>query len=605
MTQNDIESQLLKLGEDWENDPGFVHAVLDQLDRDQLDSSTDAPNVSPLTTSNKKGLNMLKLNLIGLATSAAVIAALFFLYPASKLASAKSLSAAIRQAVEDVRSIHVIVYSENKATRQREAGLDMWLVPGQGFARISRDGSYFEIDNGTYQWSCEGEDILRSSSRLSEFDLGDLFPEASYERVPEEDVMIDGHELRCFSHKSIAPFEEGPQRYYVYVTKENRIFKSKTWMFKDDKWNFFSESIYRYNEKVDPNLFKPDLGDGSRVIDLKEQFDELTNLRDCLFQEESGEFKYAVHRAKALKDGGVAIFASIRPSETNSTPRQNARVFGAPQSNDYRIELGAASYDSIDARWFFRVPRNPDEKWSHMNDGQLKLSEVFTRQYESVQYDSANSFSRHIDVFADIELEVENWREPISLEQAAREVYQDHQKIPNISSRSLNAGVYIKDGTPYQRTSYVDSTTEDEYAKHVLEHLEYQRGRDTQRERDQIAYLVNRGTVQVYVPGIGVSGLSSFGDEDLAKAVKHVNLRNIDLTETSITDDGLKHLVGLKKLEKLVLVSTGLSDEGLKHLQGLKSLESLDVRETHVTEGGLDELKQALPELNIESDFEK
>ncbi len=71
-------------------------------------------------------------------------------------------------------------------------------------------------------------------------------------------------------------------------------------------------------------------------------------------------------------------------------------------------------------------------------------------------------------------------------------------------------------------------------------------------------------------------------------------LTSLSLDSTGITDDGLKHLSGLKNLQYLYLDSTSVTDAGMKHLTGLTELRVLSAP-NQITQAGIDELKQAMP----------
>ncbi len=60
----------------------------------------------------------------------------------------------------------------------------------------------------------------------------------------------------------------------------------------------------------------------------------------------------------------------------------------------------------------------------------------------------------------------------------------------------------------------------------------------------------------------------------------------LNLANTKITDDGLKHLAGMK-LKKLHLEKTQIGDEGLAHLKDQVELEYLNLYGTKVTDKGL------------------
>lgn len=75
-------------------------------------------------------------------------------------------------------------------------------------------------------------------------------------------------------------------------------------------------------------------------------------------------------------------------------------------------------------------------------------------------------------------------------------------------------------------------------------------------------------------------------------------LGKLDLWGTKITDAGLVHLEGFANLEELKLPS-GITDAGLAHLHGLKMLEKLDLKGSEVTDEGVTALQEALPNCKI------
>jgi hypothetical protein len=66
----------------------------------------------------------------------------------------------------------------------------------------------------------------------------------------------------------------------------------------------------------------------------------------------------------------------------------------------------------------------------------------------------------------------------------------------------------------------------------------------------------------------------------------------VDLSNTKVTDAGLKHIKELNQLIVLSLGNTQVTDAGLKELKGLKQLLLLDLEETKITDTGLKELKE-------------
>jgi hypothetical protein len=64
-------------------------------------------------------------------------------------------------------------------------------------------------------------------------------------------------------------------------------------------------------------------------------------------------------------------------------------------------------------------------------------------------------------------------------------------------------------------------------------------------------------------------------------------LSRLDLSGSEITDDGLRYLGGLERLEMLWLNGTAITDRAVPHLLSVASLEEVDVSDTAVTDAGL------------------
>ncbi len=88
-----------------------------------------------------------------------------------------------------------------------------------------------------------------------------------------------------------------------------------------------------------------------------------------------------------------------------------------------------------------------------------------------------------------------------------------------------------------------------------------------------------------------------FGDAQLEQLLPlNANVRHLDLSGTSVTDDGMRHVAMFTRLSKLQLSRTWVGDEGLARLGSLSELEYLNLYGTAITDAGLGTLK-ALPKL--------
>lgn len=78
--------------------------------------------------------------------------------------------------------------------------------------------------------------------------------------------------------------------------------------------------------------------------------------------------------------------------------------------------------------------------------------------------------------------------------------------------------------------------------------------------------------------------------ESIGGHVKIVNKRVVEidlLNNGKLTDDGLKHVIGLQGLQRLTLGGTQVSDQGLKNLGELPSLVALNLNGTLVSDDGV------------------
>lgn len=79
-------------------------------------------------------------------------------------------------------------------------------------------------------------------------------------------------------------------------------------------------------------------------------------------------------------------------------------------------------------------------------------------------------------------------------------------------------------------------------------------------------------------------------NQGLEALSKSKSLLELDLSYSSITDDGLVFIQSMPQLETLYVNDTAVSDKGLTHLKGHPGLKVLFLNGTKVTDKGLDEL---------------
>lgn len=84
---------------------------------------------------------------------------------------------------------------------------------------------------------------------------------------------------------------------------------------------------------------------------------------------------------------------------------------------------------------------------------------------------------------------------------------------------------------------------------------------------------------------------SNLNDEGLAHVSNCINIEDLDLQDTEITNNGIKYLKNLKFLKYLRLKDNlQLTDECVPYLTELENLLNLQIQETSITEDGLKKL---------------
>jgi len=78
-----------------------------------------------------------------------------------------------------------------------------------------------------------------------------------------------------------------------------------------------------------------------------------------------------------------------------------------------------------------------------------------------------------------------------------------------------------------------------------------------------------------------------------------VDVSQLALADTSVTDEGMAQLLRLQGLSRVNLAGTKITDDGLQELAKLPNLELVCVNRTQVTAAGVDRLKGARPDVTV------
>lgn len=97
---------------------------------------------------------------------------------------------------------------------------------------------------------------------------------------------------------------------------------------------------------------------------------------------------------------------------------------------------------------------------------------------------------------------------------------------------------------------------------------------------------------------------TAIGDRGVAALSKMPSLTWLNLDKTPITDDAVKSISSLPALKWLHLGSTAITNAAAESLATMKSLETLIVTRTEMTQVGVDKIAAALPDVDIQLQYE-
>ena len=93
---------------------------------------------------------------------------------------------------------------------------------------------------------------------------------------------------------------------------------------------------------------------------------------------------------------------------------------------------------------------------------------------------------------------------------------------------------------------------------------------------------------------------SAIDDQALKEVGELKELRKLNLRKTTVSDEGLKQLASMPELRELVLQSTAITAEGLRHLAPCESLRLVYCWGTDVTEEEIRQLKENMPNCEVD-----
>jgi internalin A len=89
------------------------------------------------------------------------------------------------------------------------------------------------------------------------------------------------------------------------------------------------------------------------------------------------------------------------------------------------------------------------------------------------------------------------------------------------------------------------------------------------------------------------------------KQVKHfTKLKQLQISQTEVSETGLENLAALAHLERLMLYEVPITDADLRYVKPLTTLKQLTIGHTKITDAGLENLKVFCPSRNWNSPFQ-
>lgn len=374
----DVEDVLHQLGRDWPADDSIVAGVLRSLD-----SLPPTPAEKP-AGSWVRGLCRALL----VAASVAVCAALWW-----ATLSSRSVYAQTRAAILRARSFQMTSRFFGEGGDRRPITLTVAYERGVGFredwpAEVSLgndQGAWHYMKDTKLAVKTKGPDISRMVNRFLDQEVGRIFADATYERYPAQDQVVDDQPCAAFlvtnpRHKLVGDIDADRQRSIVLKDSQSRIVRTIIEVRPKDQWIVRGIVEFKYDIPLDPALFQADFPEDVRVVDADSALEHFVDLEHALYREEHRGVWYAIHHAERFENGGLFFVTSVRGTEATLkkypvTERRLGRgkVFRDGPADQYPgsqdpnvpgsvIQLAAVDHQGINVSWWVLVPYSPAQQ---------------------------------------------------------------------------------------------------------------------------------------------------------------------------------------------------------------------------------------------------
>jgi hypothetical protein len=602
-SQEHIEKLLEGFGKAWPENSSVVKGVMQTIE-----STAVSPNLS-------KRRRIIMKSLIGIAASVTVFAVLWW----GILGDRNSLYAQVMEAVHKARTFHTIQYAQPKDGAQPIKASEAWYERGVGFRQ--EGFGFIHIGNEEYLWTFAKDRKMATRSTSNGIDkaTAPIFAEIDkiaqelrneYERYPEGDQKIDGQPCNAYLLTKLdrytdSSLKSGERRLLLYLDQQSRLVRGVVQQREDNHYNTESFVSYKYDESIDPALFKPDFGKDVKIVDADKAFDEFVDLKKAIYTEERDGLIFAIHRIERFENGGVMYVSSVRGTEetlkkyplTMRRVRPGQFLADGPATN--HGNLASATHQGIDVGWWAIIPHMTKPNHFEVAPGRIKIH-VFVMPHGEFANLFRDKSGVGYDLTWDIEVNVPRPEAIPTIEEIAKGVYADLVTLKAIRFKYLEFS--DKDHNE-QKSAEIDDISSDEYAKKTVRNVKWEYEHDINSQIDEKFEPKKQQEIRKFMGdrvAIALMYNPEVSDTTLERVAKRDSVTELYLQGTRITDDGLKQISGLKNLQKLHFEETSITDAGLKHLTGLSNLKQVYLTDTKVTADGVEMLKRAIPGIKIE-----
>ena len=610
-SQEDVEKILSDFGKAWPESGSIVEGVMQKIES------------LPVRQYSSNRRRIIMKSMIGIAASLAVIALIWW----GVLGDRNSLYAQVIEAVHKARTFHTIQFAQPKDGAKPIKATEQWFERGVGF-RMEGFGQ-IRLGNDEYIWSFNKDRNIVTRSQSNGIDkatmpifaqIDQLAQELQneYERYPKGDQEIDHEPCKAYLLTKTdrivdSSMKSGERRGLIYLDQQSRLVRGVVQRRENDRYNTESYISFKYDEPIDPALFKPDFGKDVKIIDADEVFDEFVNLKTAIYVEERSGIIYAIHRVERFENGCVLVVSSVRGTEetlkkyplTKRPVRPGQFLTDGPATNPltsqsggdtYHMKLADATHQGIDVSWWAMIPSYTRPDYFEVAPGRMKIHVFVMPHGEFANLFRDKNGIGH-DLSWDIEVNVPGPTAISTTEEIAKGVYADQVALEAVPFKFL-----CYDESDTEKSVEVGDIAPDEYARLVARDIRSLWEHDVNFQLEDQFEPKRQKEIRQHMGdrvAIGLMYNPAVDDTTLERVAKRDSVTDLYLQGTHITDGGLKHLSNLTKLERLNLSETGISDAGLRHLTGLTNLKQLNLMDSKVTAEGVAMLKKEMPGVEI------